>query len=390
MRQDNRPLKGILAGTAATLLLTATLLASPASAAETREIPSKKAALVVETLATGLKQPWSVEVLPDGAYLVSEKGGTLRLVRDGKVSAPLRGVPEVSTTGQGGLLDIALAPDFAGSRTLYMTYSARGNGGSGTAVARARLSADGTALEDTTRIFLMNRLTARGQHFGSRIAIAGDGSLFFGIGDRGQGPRAQDPRDHAGAILHINPDGSPHADNPFLGSAEGLAEIWSKGHRNPQGLTIDPKDGTLLTVEHGARGGDEINAPQPGRNYGWPLVSYGRHYSGAEFDLGSAAEGFEPPLYYWDPSIAPGAIAVYRGAMFPEWEGNLIVTALKYQLVARLERDESGAIVAEERMFGGEFGRIRDVIVAPDGALLLVTDDTNGALLRVSRSTTTD
>lgn len=390
MQQDNRPLKGILAGTAATLLLTATLLASPASAAETREIPSKKAALVVETLATGLKQPWSVEVLPDGAYLVSEKGGTLRLVRDGKVSAPLRGVPEVSTTGQGGLLDIALAPDFAGSRTLYLTYSARGNGGSGTAVARARLSADGTALEDTTRIFLMNRLTARGQHFGSRIAIAGDGSLFFGIGDRGQGPRAQDPRDHAGAILHINPDGSPHADNPFLGSAEGLAEIWSKGHRNPQGLTIDPKDGTLLTVEHGARGGDEINAPQPGRNYGWPLVSYGRHYSGAEFDLGSAAEGFEPPLYYWDPSIAPGAIAVYRGAMFPEWEGNLIVTALKYQLVARLERDESGAIVAEERMFGGEFGRIRDVIVAPDGALLLVTDDTNGALLRVSRSTTTD
>ncbi|CAK7257077.1 MULTISPECIES: PQQ-dependent sugar dehydrogenase [unclassified Shinella] len=390
MRQDNWPLKGILAGTAATLLLTATLLASPASAAETREIPSKKAALVVETLATGLKQPWSVEVLPDGAYLVSEKGGTLRLVRDGKVSAPLRGVPEVSTTGQGGLLDIALAPDFAGSRTLYLTYSARGNGGSGTAVARARLSADGTALEDTTRIFLMNRLTARGQHFGSRIAIAGDGSLFFGIGDRGQGPRAQDPRDHAGAILHINPDGSPHADNPFLGSAEGLAEIWSKGHRNPQGLTIDPKDGTLLTVEHGARGGDEINAPQPGRNYGWPLVSYGRHYSGAEFDLGSAAEGFEPPLYYWDPSIAPGAIAIYRGAMFPEWEGNLIVTALKYQLVARLERDESGAIVAEERMFGGEFGRIRDVIVAPDGALLLVTDDTNGALLRVSRSTTTD
>ncbi|ANH04814.1 PQQ-dependent sugar dehydrogenase [Shinella sp. HZN7] len=390
MRQDNRPLKDILAGAAATLLLAATLPASPASAAETREIPSKKAALVVETLATGLKQPWSVEVLPDGAHLVSEKGGTLRLIRDGKVSAPLRGVPEVSTTGQGGLLDIALAPDFATSRTLYLTYSARGNGGSGTAVAKARLSADGTALEETTRIFLMNRLTSRGQHFGSRIAIARDGSLFFGIGDRGDGPRAQDPRDHAGAILHINPDGSPHADNPFLGSSEGLAEIWSKGHRNPQGLAIDPKDGTLLTVEHGARGGDEINVPQPGRNYGWPLVSFGRHYSGAEFDLGSAAKGYEQPLYYWDPSIAPGAIAVYHGDMFPEWEGNLIVAALKYQLITRLERDESGAIVSEERMFDGEFGRIRDVIVAPDGALLLLTDDTNGALLRVSRSTTMD
>ncbi|WP_439605371.1 PQQ-dependent sugar dehydrogenase [Shinella sp.] len=389
MRQDIRPLKGILAGAAAMLLLTATLLVSPASA-ETREIPSKKAALLVETLATGLNQPWSVEVLPDGAYLVSEKGGTLRLIRGGKVSAPLRGVPEVSTTGQGGLLDIALAPDFATSRILYLTYSARGDGGSGTAVAKARLAADDTALEDTTRIFLMNRLTSRGQHFGSRIAIAKDGSLFFGIGDRGEGPRAQDPRDHAGAILHINPDGSPHADNPFLGSAEGLAEIWSKGHRNPQGLVIDPKDGTLLTVEHGARGGDEINVPQPGHNYGWPLVSFGRHYSGAEFNLGSAAKGYEQPLYYWDPSIAPGAIAVYHGAMFPEWEGNLIVAALKYQLVSRLERDESGAVVSEERMFDGEFGRIRDVIVAPDGALLLLTDDPNGALLRVSRSTTTD
>lgn len=390
MQQDVRPLKGILAGAAATLLLAATLPASPASAAESREIPSKKAALLVETLATGLNLPWSVEVLPDGAYLVSEKGGTLRLIRGGKVSAPLRGVPEVSTTGQGGLLDIALAPDFATSRTLYLTYSARGNGGSGTAVAKARLSADGTALEDANRIFLMNRLTARGQHFGSRIAIAGDGSLFFGIGDRGEGPRAQDPRDHAGAILHINPDGSPHADNPFLGSPDGLAEIWSKGHRNPQGLAIDPKDGTLLTVEHGARGGDEINIPQPGHNYGWPLVSFGRHYSGAEFDLGSAAKGYEPPLYYWDPSIAPSAIAVYHGAMFPEWEGNLIVAALKYQLITRLERDSSGAVVSEERMFDGEFGRIRDVVVAPDGALLLLTDDTNGALLRVSRSTTTD
>nr|WP_242223983.1 PQQ-dependent sugar dehydrogenase [Shinella zoogloeoides] len=365
------------------------LLPLPAHA-ETREFPSKKAPLTVETLASGLQQPWSVEVLPEGGYLVSEKAGTLRLVRGGKISAPIGGVPAVATDGQGGLLDIALAPDFAESRTLYLTYSARGDGGAGTAVARARLSDDGTRLEDLTRIFLMSRLTPKGQHFGSRIAIARDGSLFFGIGDRGEGSRAQDPRDHAGAILHINPDGTPHKDNPFLGTSAGLAEIWSKGHRNPQGLAIDPKDGTLLTAEHGARGGDEINNPQPGRNYGWPLVSYGRHYSGAEFDLGSSAEGYEPPLYYWDPSIAPGAIAVYRGAMFPEWDGNLIVAALKYQLVARLERDEGGAIVSEERLFDGEFGRIRDVVVAPDGALLLLTDEANGALLRVSRDDTAD
>jgi glucose/arabinose dehydrogenase len=366
-------------------LMVAALLPFPA-AAETREFQSQKIALSVETVATGLHQPWSVEVLPDGDYLVSEKGGTLRRISDGKVSEPISGLPEVATTGQGGLLDIALAPDFPTSRILYLTYSLRGDGGSGTAVAKARLSEDETRLEGTTRIFLMSRLTPRGQHFGSRIALARDGSLFFGIGDRGEGGRAQDPRDHAGSILHINPDGSPHADNPFLGTQQGLAEIWSTGHRNPQGLAIDPKDGTLLTAEHGARGGDEINAPLPGRNYGWPLVSYGRHYSGAEFDLGSSAEGYADPLYYWDPSIAPGALTVYRGAMFPEWDGNLIIAALKYQLVARLERDESGAVTAEERLFDGEFGRIRDVVVAPDGALLLLTDDADGALLRVVRS----
>lgn len=380
---------GVWGGAAFALVAALPLSFAPASA-ESRIIPSKKAPLAVETVASGLNHPWSVEVLPDGSYLVSEKGGALRRVQSGKISLPISGVPEVATNGQGGLLDIALARDFETSRILFLTYSARGDGGTGTAVARARLSEDGTRLEGTTRIFQMNRLTTRGQHFGSRIAVAGDGSLFFGIGDRGEGERAQDPRDHAGAILHINPDGTPHADNPFLGSSDGLAEIWSKGHRNPQGIAIDPRDGTLLTAEHGARGGDEINNPQPGHNYGWPRVSYGRHYSGAEFELGSTSKGYERPLYYWDPSIAPGAIAVYRGSMFPEWDGNLIIAALAYQLVARLERDENGAILSEERMFDGEFGRIRDIVVAPDGALLLLTDEDDGALLRVSRAAATD
>ena len=387
--RHSKHLNRIITGAAAAGLA-ALLSASTQASAETREFPSKKVQLSVETVVEGLDQPWSVEVLPDGSYIVSEKGGTLRIVADGKLSDPIRGVPEVATNGQGGLLDIALAPDFATSRTLYLTYATRGDGGEGTAVARARLSDDGTALEDTTRIFLMNGLTTSDHHFGSRIAIAKDGSLFFGIGDRGEGMRAQDPRDDAGSILHINPDGSPHAGNPFLGTSDGRPEIWSKGHRNPQGLAIDPRDGTLITVEHGARGGDEVNLPQPGKNYGWPLVSYGRHYSGAEFDLGSSAEGYEQPLYYWDPSIAPGAIAVYHGAMFPEWEGNLIVAALKYQLVARLERDESGAVVAEERLFDGEFGRLRDVVVAPDGALLLLVDGKDGALLRVFRQVATE
>jgi glucose/arabinose dehydrogenase len=385
----NNERNGISAAIATAFLLVSTAPAL-AQAVEPVIVPSKKAELSVETIATGLVQPWSVEVLPDGGYLISERGGNLRLVRNGAASAPISGVPAVAAVGQGGLLDIALSPDFATSRTLYLTYSTAGTGGYGTAVARANLSDDGTALEDTKQIFVMQRLSSRGQHFGSRIAIAADGSLFFGIGDRGDGPRAQNPRDHAGSILHINPDGSIPANNPYAGTSEGLPEIWSIGHRNPQGITIDPKDGTMLTVEHGARGGDEINIPQAGRNYGWPLISYGRHYTGAEFDMGSAADGFEQPLFYWDPSIAPGAITVYRGQMFPEWDGDLIVTALKYQLLARLERSEDGAILSEERLFDGEFGRIRDVTVAPDGALLMVTDAKDGALLRISRAMPAD
>lgn len=359
-----------------------------AGAQETREFPSQNGKVLVETLASGLQHPWSVEVLPEGGYIVSERAGRLRIIRDGKASAPLTGVPEVAERGQGGLLDVALAPDFATSRTLYLTLAAHGDGGFGTVLVRATLSTDNTGLTDVKELFRMNKLTRKGQHFGSRIAIAPDGSLFFGIGDRGEPERAQDLHDHAGAILHINTDGSIPAANPYRGGTEGLPEIWSKGHRNPQGIAIDPKDGTLLTVEHGARGGDEVNNPQPGHNYGWPVITYGKDYSGAEIGEGTAKEGLDQPLYYWDPSIAPGALAIYRGKMFPEWDGNLLVAALKYQLLARLERDDTGAITSEERLFDGEFGRIRDVVVAPDGALLMVTDEEDGALLRVSKAPT--
>ncbi|MDR6757750.1 glucose/arabinose dehydrogenase [Mycoplana sp. BE70] len=374
------------AGRLAATTLTLHALALAPAAAEPQEFTSKKASLLVETLATGLDHPWSVEVLPDGAYIVTERPGALRIIRDGKVSAPIRGIPPVFARGQGGLLDLALSPDFATNRTLLLTYSASGPGGGGTAVARARLSHDEKSLEDVTRIFAMNRFSRTGMHFGSRIAIAGDGSLFFGIGDRGERDRAQNPRDHAGSILHINADGSIPANNPFAGHSGGLPEIWSKGHRNPQGIDIDPKDGRLVTVEHGARGGDEVNYPLPGKNYGWPVITYGKDYSGAEIGEGTAKDGYEQPAYYWDPSIAPGAIAVYRGAMFPEWDGNLLVAALKYQMLVRLERDETGAIVGEERMFDGSFGRLRDVKVAPDGAVLILTDEDNGQLLRIYRS----
>ncbi len=354
------------------------------SAADTAEFSTKKAEVAVETIASGLAGPWGVEVLPDGGFIVTEISGNLRIIRDGKVSEPISGVPDVAQRGQGGLLDVAVDPNFGTNRTLFLSMAASDGSGYGTAIVRGVLSADGKSLTETKELFRMGKLTGKGQHFGSRIAIGPNGSLFFGIGDRGERDRAQDMQDHAGAILHINTDGTIPADNPYKNGKDAKPEIWSKGHRNPQGIAIDPKSGELLTVEHGARGGDEINAPQPGKNYGWPVITYGKDYSGVEIGVGQAAEGYEQPLYYWDPSIAPGAIDVYHGAMFPEWEGNLLVSALKYQLLARLERDETGNVVAEERLFEGEFGRIRDVKVAPDGSILMLTDGDDGRLLRIS------
>ncbi len=357
---------------------------APVMAADTVE--TKKVQVQVETIASGLEHPWAVAVLPDGGYLVTERPGRLRIVRDGKLSAPISGVPKVYARSQGGLMDVELAPDFATSRTLYLTASTPGDGGSGTEAFSATLSADGTALENVKSIFKMRKFTSGGIQYGSRIAIAKDGSLFISIGDRGDRDRSQDWQDDAGSIVHINADGSIPNDNPFKDGAKALPEIWSKGHRNPQGITFDAADGKLYTVEHGARGGDEINGIEPGKNYGWPIITYGRDYSGAEIGEGTAKKGLEQPLYYWDPSIAPGAVAVYRGKMFPEWNGDFLVAALKFQLLSRMQRDDSGAFVAEERIFDGAYGRMRDIVVAPDGALLIVTDEDDGALLRVSRA----
>lgn len=368
------------------LIPAALLLATAQAAVADDLVATQEAKVRVETIAGGLEHPWSVEALPDGAYLVTERPGRLRIVRDGKLSVPVGGLPEIHASGQGGLLDIALSPDFAQSRQLFFTASVPGPDGAGTAVFRATLATDDKRLDNVERIFAMNRFTDAAVHFGSRIAIAPDGTLFFGIGDRGERNRAQDPMDHAGSILRITADGKAPADNPFADGRKGLAEIWSMGHRNPQGIAIDPADGRLFTAEHGARGGDEINDPRPVRNYGWPVITYGVDYSGAQIGEGTAKEGLEQPLHYWDPSIAPGAIAVYRGAMFPEWDGDFIVAALKYQLISRVPRNDDGTIGIEERLFEGDYGRIRDVVVAPDGALLMVTDEEDGALLRVSRA----
>ncbi|WSH63767.1 PQQ-dependent sugar dehydrogenase [Rhizobium ruizarguesonis] len=365
---------------AAALVLFGIVSADAADTVNTQDL-----AVRVDKLADGLQHPWAVEVLPDGAYLVTERPGRMRIVRDGTVSDPIGGVPKVSARGQGGLMDVALAPDFATSRKLYFTAAIANSRGSGTEAFSATLSTDEKTLHAVTPVFTMRRFTSGNIQYGSRIAIARDGSLFISVGDRGDRDRSQDWQDDAGSIIHINADGSIPADNPFKDGGKALPEIWSKGHRNPQGITFDAKDGKLYTVEHGARGGDEINQPEAGKNYGWPIITYGRDYSGAEIGEGTAKEGLEQPLHYWDPSIAPGALAIYRGAMFPEWDGNFIVAALKFQLLSRMQRDDSGAFVAEERLFEGEYGRIRDVVVAPDGALLMVTDEDNGALLRVSR-----
>ncbi|WP_048648015.1 PQQ-dependent sugar dehydrogenase [Nitratireductor soli] len=366
----------------------AALAASAANAPAAQTFKAQAVTLNAETLVRGLENPWGVAFLPDGGALVTERAGRLRLFAAGALSDPIAGVPDVAAVGQGGLLDVALAADFADSGTIFLSYSEPGEAGAGTAIARARLVRDaaGARLEDTTTIFTMNRKTNAGHHFGSRIVVHPDGTLFFTIGDRGEDNRAQDLTDHAGSVLRINPDGSVPPDNPFVGRSDAAPELWSVGHRNPQGAVFDPLTQAIWTVEHGARGGDEVNRPQAGRNYGWPVISYGRHYSGLKIGLGSEAEGYEQPAYYWDPSIAPSGVAVYEGAMFPEWQGDFLVAALKYHLVARLDRDAEGAIIGEERLFAGAFGRIRDVGIAPDGAIWLLTDERDGAIIRISRA----
>ncbi|MEX3012011.1 PQQ-dependent sugar dehydrogenase [Hoeflea sp. TYP-13] len=360
---------------------------APAPAIAAGSYTTEKVAIQVETVASGLEHPWGIEVLPDGAYLVTERPGRLRLVKNGEVSKPVGGLPKIAVGGQGGLLDVALADDFEESGTVFFTYSEPGRGGTGTALAKAKLVRNGleASLENVEVIFSMDRKTRRGQHFGSRIAIAEDGSIFFTIGDRGNGKRAQDMMDHAGAVLRINADGSIPKDNPYADGNSVLPELWSKGHRNPQGIDFDRKTNTLYAVEHGARGGDEINQPEPAKNYGWPVISYGRHYSGAKIGVGTKAAGYEQPLFYWDPSIAPGGMAVYRGEMFPEWDGDFLVTALKDRMLVRLDRNASGEIVGEERLLQGEYGRMRDVKAAPDGSLLVLTDEPDGVILRITR-----
>jgi glucose/arabinose dehydrogenase len=369
------------AGKALATFVALVLLGAPAAAAETYE--SRHYALRVVTVAEDLARPWGLAFLPDGRMLVTEREGRIRIVaKNGRLSPPLVGAPRVYARGQGGMLDVALDPDFRENALVYLSYAEPGEGGAGTAVARARLDLAGNRLADLTVVFRQEPKTGGGRHFGSRLVFARDGRLFLTIGERGERERAQDFTINRGQVIRIEPDGSIPEDNPFVGKAGYRPEVWSYGHRNPQGAALHPATGALWLHEHGARGGDEVNIPRAGRNYGWPIIAYGRHYSGFRIGVGTRKEGLEQPIYFWDPSIAPSGMAFYTGEVFPEWQGNLLVGALKFRLLARLEL-EGEKVVGEERLLEDLGERIRDVRQGPDGYVYLLTDSKDGRILRL-------
>lgn len=362
---------------------TATALLLSVGCARAQEFSSSTGPLRVVTVARGLEDPWGLQFLPDGRMLVTERRGRVRIVTaSGDVSPPLAGVPAVTSLGQGGLLDVALAPDFGSSQTIYLSYAEPGEDGAGTAVARARLTQAG--LEQVEVIFRQLPKVGGGSHFGSRLVFSRDGHLFVTLGERFQRDQAQNLSVHLGKVVRLLPDGTIPPDNPFVDRPDARPEIWSYGHRNPQGAALHPVTGALWTTEHGAMGGDEINIPAPGRNYGWPVISYGKDYVGTSIGEGTARPGMEQPVYYWDPSIAPSGMVFYTGDRFPEWRGDLFVGSLKFGLLVRL-RLEGNAVVAEERLLDGLRERVRDVRQGPDGYLYLLTDSPEGRILRVER-----
>ena len=351
-----------------------------------------------ETVARGLQNPWAVAFLPDGRFLVTERAGRLRVVEpNGRLNKPVEGLPDVASGGQGGLLDVVLDTDFAINRTLYFCFSepaSIGNGNS-TALARATLNTDMTRLADVKVIFSQKPKFNSSLHFGCRIVESHasglngkpDGKLFLTLGDRySRAPDAQTLSNHHGKIIRINKDGSVPQDNPFINRAGALPEIWSYGHRNPQGATLAP-DGTLWMHEHGPQGGDEINLPKPGANHGWPVISYGENYGGGQIGAGLTAQaGLEQPLHYWTPSMAPSGMAFLTSERYGKaWQGNLFVGSLKFSYLNRLELTTpySGKVQRESKLISDVGERIRDVRQGPDGLLYVLTDSNNGKLMRL-------
>jgi glucose/arabinose dehydrogenase len=373
-----------LAARAMTILI-ALLPIFPAGAAD-RILRTEKAELRIQTIAEKLEHPWGLALLPDGRLLVTERPGRLRIVAmDGRTSPPLTGVPDVDARGQGGLLDIVLHPRFAENRLVYFSYAEPGSGGNSTAVSRGRLGE--TGLTDVALIFRQLPKVESAQHFGSRLVFDRQGLLWITTGERSQRQfrdMAQDLTTHLGKVIRVRDDGSVPPDNPFVGRADARPEIWSYGHRNPQGLTMNPWTGTIWEAEHGPRGGDEINIPRAGRNYGWPVVTLGREYSGQTIWTGTASPpGMEDPLYHWTPSVSPSGMAFYDHDSIPGWRGSLLLGTLNGRMLVRLEIDGE-RVVREEQMLKELGYRIRDVRVASDGSLFLLTDEDNGKVLRVN------
>ena len=366
---------------AVAVMASAFLATALAQAPRSPTPPAIDAPISAKAVVTGLDNPWGMAFLPDGRMLVTEQPGRVRIVdRDGRLSEPLAGVPQVYSSNQAGLLDVTLSPNFASDNLVYLSYSEPGEGGAGTAVARARLA--GNALENVQVIWRQVPKVTGPNHWGSRIVFARDGTLFVTTGDRyAQKDRAQDLSSTIGKVVRINADGSIPSDNPFAKRDGARPDIWSYGHRNIQGAALDPATGELWTIEHGARGGDELNRPQAGRNYGWPVITYGVDYSGAKIGEGTAKAGMEQPVYYWDPVIAPSGALFYTGDRYPGWKGSLFVGSLNPGALVRLELVD-GRVRKEERYLGSA-GRVRDIVQGPDGLLYLVIDQSNGSILRV-------
>ncbi len=354
------------------------------AAAAGMQVKTETGTVVLTEVARGLENPWSLAFLPDGRMLVTERPGRMRLVSpSGALSAPLAGLPAVHASGQGGLLDVVLSPGFATDRLIYFSFAQPTAGGARTAVARARLDADALRLQDLRVIFAQKDDPPGSHHFGSRLVFGRDGTLFVTLGERfNHRDRAQDLDSHLGKVVRINPDGSVPADNPFVGRAGALPEIWSYGHRNVQGAALHPQTGALWAHEHGPQGGDELNILLAGRNYGWPQITFGREYvTGFRIGEGTERADVQPPLKQWTPSIAPSGMAFYTADVFPRWKGNLFIGALKYRMLVRLVLD-GDKVTHEERLLADQGMRIRDVRQGPDGRLWLL-DDSNGRILRL-------
>jgi glucose/arabinose dehydrogenase len=379
------PVVWVTATLTAAIVLTATLLIATGTRGENASFASSAGRLEVQTIATGLVNPWSLAFLPDRRMLVTERPGRMRLVTaGGQLSPPLKGVPEVRASGQGGLLDVILDRSFAQNGSIYFCFSERGDGGGRTAVARAKLDDGNGRLDDVKIIFRQDGPLSSGNHYGCRIVQASDGNLFVALGEHfAYRDDAQNLGNHLGKLVRIAPDGSAPKDNPFVGRTDARPEIWSYGHRNAQGLAVNPATGELWETEHGPRGGDEVNIIGKGKNYGWPVIGYGIDYSGAKIHDSTARSGMEQPIKTWVPSIAPSGMAFYTATLFPKWSGSLFTGALAGRMLVRLSLD-GDTVTGEERLLQNLNERIRDVRQGPDGALWLLTDSSAGRILRVS------